>query len=76
MVDLLGLVVLLGGFWYMIRRYLDERIGQRLDRIEGELKANGGRSLKDVALQTRDGMNELKGRMDAHIDLHLQKDRD
>lgn len=43
--------------------------------IRTELRRNGGSSLKDAVVRIEDGMNELKGRMDAHIDLHLEDGR-
>jgi hypothetical protein len=39
-----------------------------------ELKANGGTSLRDAVIRIEGGMNEIKGRFDAHLDLHLQED--
>jgi hypothetical protein len=43
--------------------------------IRKELHRNGGTSLRDAVIRIEDGMNELKGRMDSHIDLHLQQER-
>jgi hypothetical protein len=43
--------------------------------IRRELKRNGGTSLRDAVIRIEDGMNDLKGRFDAHIDLHLQDGR-
>jgi hypothetical protein len=44
--------------------------------IRGELRRNGGTSLKDAVVRIEDGMNELKHRFDSHIDLHLTEGRD
>jgi hypothetical protein len=43
--------------------------------IRSQLHRNGGTSLRDAVIRIEDGMNELKGRMDAHIDLHLTEGR-
>jgi hypothetical protein len=44
--------------------------------IRGELRKNGGTSLKDAVVRIEDGMNELKHRFDSHIDLHLNEGRE
>ena len=45
-----------------------------MNDIRRELKANGGTSLRDAVIRIEGGMNEIKGRFDAHLDLHLQED--
>lgn len=47
-----------------------------LSTIAEELTENGGSSLKDAVERVEAGTQEIKGRLDAHIDFHLQEGRD